>query len=75
MNNSQRNQIGKGIALCGVLSLLLVLGAAAQDKGQVIEEVVARVNNDAITRGDIERAKAQLTDDVRHDCPTCTPGQ
>jgi peptidyl-prolyl cis-trans isomerase SurA len=75
MNNSQRNHIGKGIALCGVLSLLLVLGAAAQDKGQVIEEVVARVNNDAITRGDIERAKAQLTDDVRHDCPTCTPGQ
>ena len=59
--------------------LLLPLGAVAQDKGpdkgKVVEEVVARVNNDAITRGDVEHARAQMVDDVRHDCGTCTPDQ
>jgi peptidyl-prolyl cis-trans isomerase SurA len=64
-----------GIALWGAFLLLLPAGAVAQDKGQVVEEVVARVNNDAITRGDIEHAKSQLADDMHHDCPTCKPEQ
>ncbi len=59
--------------------LFLPVGAVAQDKGpdkgKVVEEVVARVNNDAITRGDVEHARAQMVDDVRHDCGTCTPDQ
>src|SRR5665213_458537 len=65
-------QLALGSA-CFVLAA--AVGVRAQDKGQVIEEVVARVNNDAITRGDIEHAKSQLADDIKHDCQTCTSGQ
>jgi peptidyl-prolyl cis-trans isomerase SurA len=44
-----------------------------KDKGTVIEEVVARVNNEVITRGDIERASRQLREEIAQDCaPTCT---
>ena len=50
-------------------------GAAAQDKGKIIEEVIARVNNDAITRGDLEHARSQMAAEVQQDCPTCTPDQ
>jgi peptidyl-prolyl cis-trans isomerase SurA len=45
------------------------------DKGQVIEEVVARVNSEVITRGDLERAQKSLVEDTHQDCPTCTPAQ
>jgi peptidyl-prolyl cis-trans isomerase SurA len=79
MNNETRGR-RRGKAGLWIASLLLwPLGAVAQDKGpdkgKVVEEVVARVNNDAITRGDVEHAKAQMVDDVRHDCSTCTPDQ
>jgi peptidyl-prolyl cis-trans isomerase SurA len=49
--------------------------AAAQDKGQVIEEVVARVNAEVITRGDLERAQKSLVEDAHQDCQTCTDAQ
>jgi len=48
---------------------------ATEDKGQVIEEVVARVNNEVITRGDLERAQKSLVDDAHQDCPACTQQQ
>jgi peptidyl-prolyl cis-trans isomerase SurA len=47
----------------------------AQEKGKIIEEVVARVNNDVITRGDLDRARTQFSDEVRQECPNCTPDQ
>ena len=79
MNNETRGR-RRGKAGLWIASLLLwPLGAVAQDKGpdkgKVLEEVVARVNSDAITRGDVEHARAQMVDDVRHDCSTCTPDQ
>jgi len=58
--------------------LLLPLAAAAQDaqdKGKIVEEVVARVNNEVITRGDLERAQKSLAEDAKQDCPACTPAQ
>ena len=38
--------------------------------GQVVEEIVARVNNQIITRSEFERSKDQLRDDVKQQDPT-----
>jgi peptidyl-prolyl cis-trans isomerase SurA len=45
------------------------------DKGVILEEVIARVNNDAITRGDLEQSKRELHDETLQDCRTCTEAQ
>ena len=44
----------------------------AQEKGKVIEEIIARVNNEIITLSDYERGQASLEDETRQDCPGCT---
>ena len=59
------------LAMC----LLWTGGAAAQNKGKVLEEIVARVNSEAITRGDLERSRTQEADAVRQSCSNCTPAQ
>ncbi len=56
--------------------LLISSGLAAQDKkAKVVEEIIARVNNEIITRSDLERSKATLAEEIRQDCPTCTEVQ
>ena len=45
---------------------------AQEGKGQVIEEIVARVNNEIITLSDYQRNQAQLADETRQDCPSCS---
>ncbi len=64
---------------CFLIACLLLLprrrrGARHQDKGKIVEEVVARVNNEVITRGDLERAQKSLAEDAKQDCPACTAG-
>jgi len=44
-------------------------------KTRVVEEIVARVNNEIITFTDVEREKASAPDDARQDCQACTPAQ
>ncbi len=46
---------------------------SAQAKGTVIEEIVARVNNDAITLSDVEKADQSLHEEIAHECQGCTP--
>lgn len=58
-----------------LVALALAAPLAAQEKGQVVEEIIARVNNEIITRADLQRARAALQDEVRQDCPRCTPEQ
>lgn len=55
------------------VAVLPALSCLAQSKPVVIEEVIARVNNDAITRGDLEHARGQLRQEAEQDCPKCTP--
>jgi peptidyl-prolyl cis-trans isomerase SurA len=44
--------------------------------GKVIEEIVARVNNEVITRSELERSKVTAEDDAKADCQNrCTPEQ
>ncbi len=41
-------------------------------KEQVIEEIIARVNNDIITAHQYEQAQETLREELRQDCPTCS---
>jgi peptidyl-prolyl cis-trans isomerase SurA len=47
----------------------------AQSKGIVVEEIVARVNNDAITLSDVLKADQSLHEEIVHDCPGCSPSK
>jgi peptidyl-prolyl cis-trans isomerase SurA len=49
--------------LCLILTALACLPVLAS--GQVVEEIIARVNNQIITRSEFERSKDQLKDEVK----------
>src|SRR3984957_2927743 len=53
--------------LCLVLAFLACLPTIAA--GQVVEEIIARVNNQIITRSEYERSKDQLKDEVKQQDP------
>ncbi len=55
--------------------LFAAVPLGAQSKSVVVEEIVARVNNDIITREDLAHARDSLQSEVRDDCPNCTPEQ
>src|SRR5271165_4866613 len=48
--------------LCAVIVLTCLPALAA---GQVVEEIIARVNNQIITRSEFQRSKDQLRDEVK----------
>ena len=59
-----------------VISVFLAAGTlAAQTKSVIVEEIVARVNNDVITREDLEHARTSLTSEIQDECQKCTPDQ
>jgi peptidyl-prolyl cis-trans isomerase SurA len=50
--------------------------AVSATEGKVVEEIVARVNNEVITRSEFEHAKATADEDAKSDCQNrCTPEQ
>src|ERR1700722_19109755 len=58
-------------ALASVAAALLPSSARAQAKATVVEEIIARVNNDVITQSDYQHADMQLKDEISHDCQNC----
>ena len=57
-----------------IISVFLATGTlAAQTKSVIVEEIVARVNNDVITREDLDHARKGLISEVQDGCPTCSP--
>jgi peptidyl-prolyl cis-trans isomerase SurA len=58
-------------ALAVSAALLAPSGASAQAKALVVEEIIARVNNDVITMSDYQKAEEQLREEVAHDCQGC----
>jgi peptidyl-prolyl cis-trans isomerase SurA len=49
---------------------------ANPDSGKIVEEIIARVNNEIITRSEYEKARVAAADDARQDCQNhCTPDQ
>src|SRR5580658_5602283 len=50
--------------------------AVSADGGKVVEEIVARVNNEVITRSELQHSIATAEDDAKSDCENrCTPEQ
>jgi peptidyl-prolyl cis-trans isomerase SurA len=59
-----------------IISLFLAAGTlSAQTKSVIVEEIVARVNNDVITREDLGHARQSLASEVQDECQNCTPDQ
>src|SRR5271165_2817331 len=49
---------------------------AASGEGKTVEEIIARVNNEIITRSELDKARTSAEEDARQDCGTrCTPEQ
>jgi peptidyl-prolyl cis-trans isomerase SurA len=65
-------QLFAGVVAFAALTLILP-PATAQSKGTVVEEIVARVNNDAITLSDVQKADQALHEEIAHDCQGCPP--
>ncbi|MGD0426424.1 MAG: peptidylprolyl isomerase [Candidatus Acidiferrales bacterium] len=68
-----RNFASVWILSCALVisAALLPVGAHAQAKPLVVEEIIARVNNDVITMSDYQKAEEQLREEVAHDCQGC----
>ena len=58
-----------------VFFFLLAGIVSAQTKSVIVEEIVARVNNDVITREDLQHALAIIPGEVQDECQNCTPDQ
>jgi len=59
-----------------IFSLLFAaVPLGAQSKSVVVEEIVARVNNDVITREDLAHARQSVEGEVKDECQNCTPEQ
>src|SRR6202522_755040 len=60
-------------ALACIAAALMPSSSRAQAKAAVVEEIIARVNNDIITQSDYQHADLQLKDEIAHDCQNCLP--
>jgi len=69
------------IWLAGFVAISLAPGAKGQaqtetqSKETLVEEIVARVNNQIITLSDYEKAAQGLAEEVKQDCQNCTQDQ
>jgi peptidyl-prolyl cis-trans isomerase SurA len=68
------NNFGKWL-IFPLLFAGLSIPAGAQNKGTVVEEIVARVNNEIVTREDLQKARTSLETEARESCAQCTPEQ
>jgi len=65
--------VSAGIIVSIGFAFVFVPQASAQAKGTVIEEIVVRVNNSAITLSDIQKAEVSMHEEIVHDCQGCSP--
>jgi peptidyl-prolyl cis-trans isomerase SurA len=63
------------LALVGAVCLTTVGARAQSSKGTIVEEIVARVNNQIITLSDYQKAAAGLKQEAAQDCSNCSPMQ
>jgi peptidyl-prolyl cis-trans isomerase SurA len=69
----RRRMLKKAYIFAGWMLVVPALSCLAQTKSVVVEEVIARVNNEVITRSDLERARNELRQEAQQDCPKCAP--
>src|SRR5271170_5081763 len=63
------------LAVCSTFMLLAPEGAQAQTKGAVVDEIVARVNNQIISLSEYQKASAGLGQEAAQDCQNCSQMQ
>jgi peptidyl-prolyl cis-trans isomerase SurA len=77
MGKLMKTQYFRGILRVATVAALGMLASNpvlhAQAKAQVLEEIIARVNNDVVTTSDFQKADQQLRDEIQHDCQGCGP--
>jgi peptidyl-prolyl cis-trans isomerase SurA len=73
VNRPIRNLKWFHFAFAGAVCLLVANPSWAQAKGTVVEEIVARVNNEIITLSDYQKADQALQEEVAQSCQGCTP--
>lgn len=61
--------------VCAGLCLVAASPSKAQSKPQIVEEIVARVNNQIITLSDYEKSYGQIPQEVQQDCQNCAQQQ
>ncbi|MGH9710736.1 MAG: SurA N-terminal domain-containing protein, partial [Candidatus Acidiferrales bacterium] len=54
-------------------AIVFVLPFLVRASGTVVEEIIARVNNDMITMSDYQKAENSLQQEAQQDCQGCTP--
>lgn len=59
------------IAIGAMAAFFLPAAAHANGNGKVVDQIIARVNNDIITLSDYEKAEAQMRQEVKQDCQGC----
>src|SRR4051812_3388146 len=70
------NSTFRRMALCGSFILFSLSIAWAQGKNsRIVEDVIARVNNEIVTRSEYDKAKADERAEAAQDCQSCTPAQ
>lgn len=63
-------------AVAGALVMIAAAGpASAQSKPAVVEEIIARVNNQIITLSEYQKQYGQLSQEVQQECQNCTQAQ
>jgi peptidyl-prolyl cis-trans isomerase SurA len=77
MNKPDLHRIVRSVA-AGLVTVGIAVACTpgvvrAQAKAAVVEEIIARVNNEIITQSDFQKADAQLRDEITHDCQGCSP--
>src|SRR5487761_692062 len=60
------------IVFCAA-AVMFIPAAFLHARGIVVEEIIARVNNDIITMSQYQKAEAALPGDVQRQCQGCTP--
>ncbi len=66
-------RLSKLVIIAAVAVCFLSVGNAhAQSKGVVIEQIIARVNNQIVTLSDYQRAQQELVQEVAQDCQGCS---
>ena len=65
-----------GVLIVALAAMLAAQSAkSAQDNGKLVEEIIARVNNEIITSSEYARAEQALREEITQGCNGCTPAQ
>jgi len=72
MNETKKHHLPCLALAAGAMLLVFSAPLDAQSKGVIVEQIVARVNNQIITLSDFEKADQQLHQETAQNCQNCS---